>query len=121
MKTAAPATKPLHSLSTTPVPPPELLGFETRFAPSPDGLAWVRTNILDPLGPLHNPDHLHLTDASIGFLWTNAENTRHQRRIVGQAEVPMYMGNKWQKARQEMQVTQWFGDLPDFIITLDAI
>ena len=120
MKTAAPATRPPDSLSTRPIPPPELLDFQTRFAPSSELLTWVQDNILDPRGPIHNPDHLHLTEASIGFLWTNAENTKHQRRIVGQSEVPMYMGNKWQKARQELQVTQWFGSLPDFIITLDA-
>jgi len=54
-------------------------------------------------------------------LWTSIENSRHGRRVVGQAERgdPTAMG-KWAKARAELQICEWFGDMPDFILTFDA-
>lgn len=103
-----------------PRPPQELLGFEEIFQPAPDLSAWVREHIIEEGGQLHNPDHEHLREAKIGFLWTNVGNSKNQRQILGQTEKPQYQGNKWQKARQEQQVRQWFGTIPDFIITIDA-
>lgn len=72
--------------------------------------------------PLLNDEHAHLRFADIGFLWTNVSNGRYGKRIVGQCEPgePRAMG-KWAKARAEMQINDWFGTIPDFIITLDAI
>jgi hypothetical protein len=54
-------------------------------------------------------------------VWTSVENARQGRRVVGQAErgEPAAMG-KWAKARAELQIVQWFGNLPDFILTFDA-
>jgi hypothetical protein len=40
--------------------------------------------------------------------------------IVGQTEQPMFHGGKWRRARQEQQLQEWFGELPDFIVTIDA-
>jgi hypothetical protein len=59
--------------------------------------------------------------AQIGVLWTSIENSRQGRRGVGQAErgEPAAMG-KWARARVELQVVQWFGSIPDFILTFDA-
>ncbi|WP_420377075.1 putative metallopeptidase [Sinorhizobium meliloti] len=50
------------------------------------------------------------------------ENSRKRRRIIGQCEEGKPQGamGKWPCARAEMQVKQWFGVVPDFIITLDA-
>lgn len=97
-----------------------------QFQPAPDLWAWIASAYLEEGGPLFNPDHAHLGPAFIGFLWTNAENRRQQRRIVGQAEMPERSirgkGGRWQQARAEMQLRDWFGgDLPDFLITLDAV
>lgn len=103
-----------------PEPPESLLGWEGSFAPAPELDAWVKANILDEKGPLANPDHAHLREAHIGYLWTNVENGRHMKQIVGQAEIPRFQGGKWAKARQEQQIRDWFGDIPDFLITLDA-
>lgn len=69
-----------------------------------------------------NEDHDHLEFASIGWLWTDEENTRKQRRIAGEAELvrpPTSMG-KWGRARYFHQIHGWFGCEPDFIITLYA-
>lgn len=76
--------------------------------------------ILTEHSPFYNVDHVHLFSAKVGFLWTNCYNSRHGRRIVGQAEIPNFRGGKWQKARGEKQLVDWFGDIPDFVITLDA-
>ena len=82
---------------------------------------WCRQHLLDESSPLFNPDHLHLLDANIGFLWTNQENASKGRRIIGQAEELVFRCGKWQKGRQEQQIMEWFECIPDFLITLDAI
>jgi hypothetical protein len=84
--------------------------------------AWVEATFLDPASQLHNAEHAHLAHAEIGFLWTVVENNRKGRRIIGQCEEGKPQGamGKWARARAEMQVKQWFGFVPDFIITLDA-
>lgn len=81
---------------------------------------WCIDNLLNEDSPLFNPDHMHLANARIGFLWTNDQNASKGRRVVGQAEQPIFRAGKWQKGRQEQQMREWFGDIPDFVITLDA-
>lgn len=90
------------------------------FTPSPALEVWAMETFIDENSPLCNPDHAHLYGANIGFLWTNVPNSRNQRVIAGTAEVPFFRGGKWQSARQSMQMQEWFGNLPDFVITLDA-
>jgi hypothetical protein len=93
-----------------------------RFAPALDLLAWVRNTFLLPGHPLHNPDHAHLADAELGFLWTSVENTRQGKTVIGQCESPGGgRAGKWQRARNEQQLREWFGTVPDFLITLDAM
>lgn len=88
--------------------------------PAPEVWEWVAAQILEESGSLHNPDHEHLKQAHVGFLWTNTGNARRGRSVIGLAEMPQFMCNAWQKARQELQITDWFGQMPDFIITLSA-
>lgn len=109
-----------------PTPPDHLLDIESvvegiSFEPSQELANWFRAVFIDEGGPLYNPDHEHLQIANIGALWTNVTNRKNGRAIVGQAErgQPMAMG-KWSKARAEQQVIQWFGEIPDFIMTIDA-
>lgn len=116
------ANKPRQAkaVALRPRPPASLLGWEIGFLPSPELLAWVRQQIIAETGILHNEDHEHLADAKIGFLWTNQECNKGMRRIVGQAEITMYQGTTWQKARMIYQLANWFGHIPDFVITIDA-
>ncbi len=92
------------------------------FLPAPELKQWARAVLIEETGILHNPDHAHLEHMALGFLWTNVENARQGRRIIGQAELgdPQGAMGKWAKARARAQVLGWFGVLPDFIITLDA-
>lgn len=116
--------KPVEPVILRPQPP-EILIAEGRdleqFLPAPDVLRWIRETFLDEGGPLYNYDHEHLKEAEIGVLWTNAENARHQRSIVGTAELVNLKGARWERARQRYQLCSWFGELPHFVITLDAI
>jgi len=91
------------------------------FLPAPELETWMRSIFIEEGAPLQNDDHFHLRFAQIGVLWTSIENGRQGRRVVGQAErgEPAAMG-KWARARAELQVAQWFGDIPDFILTFDA-
>src|SRR5689334_4356910 len=90
------------------------------FVPVPDLIAWARETFINDGAPLQNEDHRHLAYASIGALWTNVPNGRAGRRIIGQCEMGLPPAGKWLRARLEMQLTQWFGGVPDFVLTFDA-
>lgn len=92
------------------------------FIPSPEVAEWVELTFLDPASAIANEDHAHLANAHIGFLWTVVENSRKGRGVIGQCETGSPQGamGKWSHARAEQQIVDWFGAIPDFIITLDA-
>jgi hypothetical protein len=90
------------------------------YVPDLDLWQWCLNNFLNESSALFNEDHMHLSEARIGFIWTNDENSSKGRRVVGQAEQPMFRCGKWQKGRQEQQMLEWFSCIPDFVITLDA-
>lgn len=111
---------------TRPRPPGTLLelGSVDRFLPAPDVLAWIHAAYLAETGPLFYDGHAHLRDAQIGVLWTNVENRRNMRRIVGQAELVQNANTgagAWRRARGEQQLREWFEVIPDFVITFDAL
>jgi hypothetical protein len=106
--------------------PPEamferLYGELGRFVPAPEIIGWAQTTFIDDDASLPNEDHAHLRQAKLAALWTTIPNGRQGRTIIGQAEPgdPAVMG-KWRKARAEQQIVEWFGDIPDFILTFDA-
>lgn len=101
-----------------PQPPADhLIAFE----PAPELAGWLRRVFIEDAGPLFNERYQHLTDAHIACLWTNIPNSRNMRTVLAQAEImpPMAMG-KWQKARAVHQIEEWFGEVPDFLLTFDA-
>jgi hypothetical protein len=103
--------------------PVELAEPGDRFIPCPKTLGWTRATFLDPGSSLYNVEHDHLNSAEIGFLWTNAENFKRGKRIVGTAEIatPPPSLPKWAKARWYQQLKEWFGDKDlDFVVTLYA-
>lgn len=113
----------MENLSKIPFPPAHLLDLSEfdAFAPAPELNDFLETTILDEHHALFNLEHIHLAKAKIGFLWTNAPNSKLGKRIAGTAEIPFFRGGKWQIARQKSQMIGWFGDLPDFVITFDAL
>lgn len=100
--------------------PPDFDELDVSFVPAPELNNFVAEMILDEGGMLYNEEHGHLTQATIGFLWTSVPNRRQMRRVVGEAEMPNFKGGEWQKARQEKQFVDWFGSVPDFVVTFDA-
>lgn len=104
-----------------PLPPVDMIDDTSiRFEPAPDLLEWARATFINDTAELLNEDHAHLRCATIGALWTNVPNGRHGRRIVGQAEMGLPPAGKWQRARIELQLQQWFDYVPDFVLTFDA-
>lgn len=106
-----------------PFPPVEDSEPEGRaFSPAPEVAAWVEDTLFDEASSVANPDHAHLIGAHIGYLWTTIENTNKGRRVIGQCETgnPQGTMGKWSRARAVQQITDWFGSIPAFIITLDA-
>ncbi|MCM2293048.1 hypothetical protein NAC44_12015 [Allorhizobium sp. BGMRC 0089] len=91
-----------------------------RFEPADEIISWARASFIEEDADLMNEDHAHLRSATIGALWTNVPNGRHGRRIIGQAEMGLPPGSKWSRARVEFQLQQWFGCVPDFVLTFDA-
>jgi hypothetical protein len=109
---------------TRPLPPIEVVdAIGPMFRPAPEVDDWLRAAFLGENSDLYNVEHSHLNSAILGILWTNVENTRQMRKVVGTVELPKphpALG-KWAKARYEFQLEQWFGDIElDFLITLDA-
>lgn len=106
---------------TRPMPPQIMAEPNDRFEPSEELRDWIVSTFVDEAGDLFNEDHRHLMDAEIGVLWTNVDNSRNMRGVIGQAELmpPMAMG-KWQKARATQQIEEWFGAVPDFLLTFYA-
>nr|WP_199538428.1 putative metallopeptidase [Duganella sp. BJB475] len=102
--------------------PPEMFADPTncRFAPAPEVLRWARAEILTEGGQLHNPDHEHLEYADIQFLWAPEGFQRKGRTVLGYCEEVLFRCDAWQKGRQQQQMADWFGMVPQFLITLDA-
>jgi hypothetical protein len=90
------------------------------FMPAREVLTWARETILTDTGQLHNPDHAHLEFADIEFLWASGGFAKQGRTVLGQCEEVTFRAGPWQKGRQEQQMREWFGSVPDFVITLDA-
>ncbi|WP_221125751.1 putative metallopeptidase [Rhizobium bangladeshense] len=108
-------------LPTRPTPPEDMLeDTGIRFEPAHELIEWARSSFIDETADLVNEDHAHLRFASIGALWTNVPNGRNGRRIIGQCEMGLPPAGKWSRARVELQLQQWFGDLPHFVLTFDA-
>lgn len=104
-----------------PMPPADLL--ESPFlilTPAPELWEWMQREILATTGSIHNEEHAHLIDASIGVMWASSAFTKKGRAVLGQAEQLMIRAGGWQKARQEQQMIDWFGEVPGFVITLAA-
>lgn len=95
-------------------------GAGAGFYPAPNILTWIERVILSEGGALYNPDHAHLADADLAFLWAPAPFEKAGRTVLGQAEQVMFRAGGWQKARQEQQMIEWFGRVPAFLITLSA-
>lgn len=106
------------------MPPEAIFDLEAgdQFVPAPEIIEWARATFIDEGAALENEEHEHLRAANMGALWTNVENAKRGRRVIGMAEPGSPQGamGKWSRARAEFQVMQWFGQVPDFIITLDA-
>jgi len=106
-----------------PYPPAELVEEFTpyiKLMPATGIHEWVTEQILDGNGSLHNPDHSHLIDADIAFMWAASAFSKKGRTVLGQAEEVAMRAGGWQKARMEQQMYEWFGHKPDYIITLAA-
>lgn len=102
---------------TRPLPP---RNFAREFEPAPDVEAWIRASFIDPKSQSFNAAHKHLKWARIGLLWTTVYNEQHQLAVAGTAEIPFFQGSAWKKQRQKQQLREWFGEEPDFLITLFA-
>lgn len=102
-----------------PIPPADLLeSMWLTLRPAPEVWEWIQSEILATTGSIHNEDHAHLIDASIGVLWASSSFAKKGRSVLGQAEQLMIRAGGWQKARQEQQMREWFGEEPEFLITL---
>lgn len=105
-----------------PYPPESMFDYDSApFVPAVEVWDWVSEQILKESGAIHNPDHEHLQHAHIGFIWAGTPNARRGRQVIGQAEEPVFRCGAWQKGRQEQQIIEWFGLIPDFLVTLDAM
>lgn len=108
-------------LPKRPAPPRYLLEMpRCHLQPAPEIGEWIQEHLISESGRIHNPDHAHLLNADIAYLWASRGFDKQQRQVIGQAEQVNFQAGGWKRARQEQQLIEWFGHVPDFIITLDA-
>lgn len=114
-----------------PFPPTDLIDQAEeeeaiRLAPAPELKEWVVNNWLTLGGQLHNPDHdhiaelLHDNEEFLAFAWASSAAVAKKRMVLGQCEKVMFNQGGWKKARQEQQMRDWFGFVPQYLITVDA-
>lgn len=102
-------------------PQPPAAGF--MVMPAPELFQFARKTFLNADSPLYNPDHQHLCSygwPDIAFLWAGEGFIKQGRTIWGETERLMINASGWKKARQELQMLEWFRGLPKYIITLNA-
>lgn len=87
----------------------------TLLIPATEIGEWVSQHILSEAGRIHNPDHTHLLDADVAFMWASGSSAKSGRIVLGQCEQVMMRASGWQKARMEQQMHEWFGRIPKFI------
>lgn len=92
-----------------------------RWQRAPELEEWLYQSFILSGSPLQNPEHAHLELARIGCLWTNAANCKGGASIAATAEIPQVDGDQWSKARVRWLLTEWFGEIPDFLLTFDAV
>lgn len=112
-------------MNTRPYPPANFINSDnwqpyTRLIPASEVSEWVNRQILSDTGNIHNPDHAHLVDADVAFMWASGSFAKSGRIVLGQCEQVMMRAGGWQKSRMEQQMHEWFGRIPKFIITLAA-
>ena len=114
-----------------PFPPTDLIDQAEeedaiRLAPAQELLAWVKDKYLTIGGQLHNPDHDHIAELIhdneefLAFAWASSAAMAKKRMVLGQCEKVMFNQGGWKKARQEQQMRDWFGFVPQYLITIDA-
>lgn len=104
-----------------PVPPMEFLDSPwTEFRPAPEVADWIRREVLQDTGSIHNPEHKHVGFADFEVLWASAGFGKQMRTVIGQAEQVMFRAGGWQKARMEAQMRAWFGRVPAWLLTFDG-
>ena len=111
-------------INQRPYPPEWIFALDTpNFVPAPELWRWIKSIFLNPEHKLFNPDHAHLGAfhyPQIAVMWAKGGFKKQGRFVVGQAEKIMINAGGWKKERQEEQLYQWFNDLPDYLITIDA-
>ncbi len=93
---------------------------EPDYVPAPELWDWTQSTFIIEDAELANPDHSHLSDAYIGCLWAWQEMEKSDRRIVGTAQLGEPTGTVWAVGQRRQQLAEWFGRVPDFLITIDA-
>ena len=111
-------------MTKRPFPPESMIDIHgAMFVPAPEVWEWIKQTFLNPESELFNPDHKHLMRfrfPDIAVMWANGGFKKQGKLVVGQAEKIMINASGWKKERQEMQFNDWFGYVPDYLITLDA-
>lgn len=111
----------MKELNSIPLPDYGLVNsMHMQFLPDHDMTQWIHETFINDKSKLYNPEHNHLAHADIGFLWTNVMSKSKGRWVLGTAEKPRTGSSKWSALRGIYQLEQWFGKVPDFIITVDA-
>jgi hypothetical protein len=104
--------------------PPEGLGEfkdgkqQPMIVPAPALRDWMLQTFVEEDGRLYNEDHKHLRFAQVECLWAASGFAKQTRTVVGQTEQVAFRVSGFQRWRLEQQFQEWFGSIPDYLITI---
>ena len=111
-----------------PYPPEHLFDIDPNdpmgFEPAQELKEWIIEKIIAEGAELFNPDHSHISpwdDDLFKVLWASSAFIKAEQMVLGQTEKVMFNAGGWKKARQERQMLDWFGCVPKYLITIDAL
>jgi hypothetical protein len=81
---------------------------------------WIVKTFIEEDGRLFNIEHRHLLWARFECLWAAAAYPKQGRTVLGLCEEVSFRVSGWPRWRQEQQLQEWFGHVPDYLITLAA-
>jgi hypothetical protein len=103
-----------------PHPPEHLHQIGYQLEPANEVADWARACFINEDSPLINPEHEHLRNADIVFLWTNVEYIDGGMPVAGMAEIVQVNGKPWPSAERVDHLCLMHGRVPQARIWLYA-
>lgn len=104
-------------------PRPPKIDEMPMFAPAGELHEFLHKTIFNKKHKYFNKDHKHLFELEfheLAFMWAEGGFDKSGKHVIGECEKVQFMAGGWKKERQRMWFRMILGDIPEYLITLDA-